>query len=215
MKAILRSDLLNFRQSAKSVLLLILFFCGMAVLSRNTSFFGILLVTLCLIVPFHLFSYDTAYGWDKLALSLPISRTSVIVSKYILCAGIMAILLVLSSAGIGLSRLQIPEGTVSDQIAAILASAAAALFLLAVLIPFVVKFGVTKGRYILMLIVWVPVMLVFLLKNSGMKKPFASVESYITDGNLLSITLVLLLASLLFYLLSLLISVIIYKRKEF
>lgn len=215
MKAMLRCDLLNFKQSAKSVLFLVILFCGMAVFSQNTMFFGILLTTLCLTVPFHLFGYDAAYGWDKLVLSLPISRTNVIISKYILFAGLLAVLLVLSVGSVGLYRLKNPEDTFATQMAAILLCAMTALFLVSIMIPFIIKFGVTKGRYILLAVVWVPIMLTVFFKDAIPANTIVFIENYVTNRNLLPLSLELLTIAFLFFFISSLISIAIYKQKEF
>lgn len=216
MKAILHCDLLNFKQSAKSIGFLVIFFCGMTIIQQNPLFLGILITILSLTVPFHLFGYDAASGWDKLTLSLPISRASVILSKYILCGGITMILLAFSVAAACLFQALKPGNLAVTQFAALFLCAAAALFLNAVIIPFIVKLGTTKSRYIMMAVIWIPTMLVFFLKDRFFENPvIAFAGKFITTHNLIWISLGALAAAVLLYMASAFISILIYRQKDF
>ncbi|MCB6365022.1 ABC-2 transporter permease [Intestinibacillus massiliensis] len=215
MKAILRSDFLNMLQSAKTMGILVIFFAALALFTQNVSFLGTFLVMVWLIVPFNLFSYDTAYGWDKLTLSLPISRSSVILSKYLLCAGLGLALLVFSGAVSVLYCLQYPGESLPSLFAMLLLCTSVALLLLAIMLPLVVKFGVTKGRYILLAVVWLPILLLFFLKGSGTSNPFDGLDALQAVGRLLPFSALLLVVCLACYAVSALLSIQIYRRKEF
>ena len=86
MKAMLYADWMNLRRSMKAILIVV---AVIAVASltweNNASFVSFILVMLSLMVPATLMSSDRAYGWDKLSLSLPISRKDVVSSKFVLC----------------------------------------------------------------------------------------------------------------------------------
>ena len=82
MKAMLYADWMNLRRSMKAILIVV---AVIAVASltweNNASFVSFILVMLSLMVPATLMSSDRAYGWDKLSLSLPISRKDVVSSN--------------------------------------------------------------------------------------------------------------------------------------
>ena len=216
MKAILRADFLNLKQSARTLGLLIIFFVAIALFTRDViSFAGTFLIMILLIVPFNLFSYDAAYGWDKLTLSLPISRHHVILSKYVLCIGLGASLLLFTSVVSILYCLQNPETELSTQLSILLFCTAVALLLLAIMFPLIVKYGVTKGRYILLAVVWLPIILMLFLKNSNMPNPFTQLNLIEKTGNLLSFALLSFTICCVIYMISALLSIHIYQKKEF
>lgn len=213
MKAMLRCDFLNFMQSARTLALMIVFFLVMALLSTNLAFLGTILITCSVVMPFNLFTYEATAGWDKLALSLPISRSDIIVSKYLLCAAMVTGLMVVCDAGVIIYGLQRGHSKTLEYLTTMMLCAVAALFILAILLPLIVKFGVVKGRYLLMAVVWAPIMLILLLKDH--LPSFDAINRFMEGIGQNQVSLILLVITLLLYALSAPVSVSIYRRKEF
>ena len=83
MKAMLYADWMNLRRSMKAILIAAVVIALASIVSGNElSFVPFILVMLSLMVPATLMSSDYAYGWDKLSLSLPVSRRDVVSSKF-------------------------------------------------------------------------------------------------------------------------------------
>ena len=82
MKAMLYADWRSVRRSVKAILWVVL------VMSVAASAFGGVMVVpfmlpmLSLMFPATLMNTDHAYGWDKLSLTLPVSRRDVVGSKF-------------------------------------------------------------------------------------------------------------------------------------
>lgn len=213
MKAMLRSDFLNFMQSARTLALMVIFFLVITLVTQNLMFLGTILVTCSVVMPFNLFTYEATAGWDKLSLSLPISRSDIVVSKYLLCAAMVTSLMVVCGAGIVLYGFQNGHSQTAEHLMTIVLCALAALSLLALLLPLIVKFGVIKGRYLLMAIVWAPVMLILFLKDH--LPSLDGMNRFVENIGQVQVSLILLALTLLLYTLSALVSITIYRRKEF
>ena len=83
MKAMLYADWMNLRRSMKAMVIAIVVIALASIVSGNgLSFVPFMLCMLSLMVPATLMSSDHAYGWDKLSLSLPVSRSNVVSSKF-------------------------------------------------------------------------------------------------------------------------------------
>ena len=218
MKALLYADLLNVRQLSKTMAALFLFFCAMAFAMHSISFLSMALVMVAIMLPLNLMSYDKAYGWDKLALSLPIVRRGMVCSKYLASLLFLCGTLALTLAASVVLAPFLGDDSVFMIIGVLLFCAAASLFITGVMLPVLYKFGVEKGRYAIMIIVWVPILIMVLVQNIDIENPFqellASVNS-LSDPQLLLISLAVLGVSLVWYVASLLLSVSIYQKKEF
>jgi len=85
MKAMLYADWMNLRRSMKAMVIATVVIALASIVSGNgLSFVPAMLCMLSLMVPATLMSSDYAYGWDKLSLSLPVSRRDVISSKFVI-----------------------------------------------------------------------------------------------------------------------------------
>lgn len=83
MKAMLYADWMNLRRSMKAMVIAIVVIALASIVSGNgLSFVPAMLFMLSLMVPAMLMSSDYAFGWDKLSLSLPVSRSDVVSSKF-------------------------------------------------------------------------------------------------------------------------------------
>lgn len=88
MKAMLYADWMNLRRSMKALLVVVVVMVLASVTTGNgLSFLPAMLCMLSLMVPATLMSSDYAYGWDKLSLSLPVSRLRCGSSKFATAAG--------------------------------------------------------------------------------------------------------------------------------
>ena len=96
MKAMLYADWMNFRQSIRSILFVLVVFAATALVWNKLMFFNFIVVMLSIMIPTTLFAADQAYGWNRLSLSLPILRRDVVGSKFLI-----GVLINLALLGIG------------------------------------------------------------------------------------------------------------------
>ena len=95
MKAMLFADWMNIRRSMKALLWV---FAVMAVSSfayGGSAFIPCTVTMLAVMGPVTLMSTDHAYGWDRLSLTLPVSRRDIVNSKFTVCLALNAALLLL------------------------------------------------------------------------------------------------------------------------
>lgn len=155
MKGFIIKDLL-FLKSYSKTLLLVLF--GFGVMSLTTTNFSVafFIPFIAVMISITTFNYDDFNKWDAYAISLPVSRKQIVAAKYL-----FTLLTVLASALIGalLSLLIIAlKGTDflwQEFSFEMLVSTGAILVVLAIIYPFIYKYGAEKGRMFFFLMMFV------------------------------------------------------------
>ena len=222
MKAMMYADWMNFRQSLRSILFVMVVFAIAAFVWSGPMFFIFTVVFLSIMVPTTLFSADQAYGWNRLSLSLPILRRDVVGSKFLMGLlinlGLLVISTVLTVVYYRGSAAGGPPDALMESLAGILACEAVAVLMMGVLMVLSIKFGIDKARYIIMACVWVPVLGVFLLERlPGFETALQAVGNWLNTAGEAQISLLLaaaLAVSLVVYVICYLISVKIYQKTE-
>lgn len=209
MKGLLYKDFYCLKQNMKYIFAILLLYGFIFIPQGNNGIMGVVVIIFPMLVITTL-SYDHAGKWDRFALTMPITRKMLVRSKYILFLIMllfgMLIGVIFSAAGILFGK----NFDVMEIMVEIMAVAVAALWLGAVLLPLIYRFGVERARLFLMLL--------FVLLGSGImifvsiaKK--ASLPNF-TPQQLALIIGVFLASSIAAYALSYLISVKIYQKKE-
>ena len=218
MKAMLYADWMNFRQSIRSILFVMLVFAASASVWSRPMFFNFIVVFLSIMVPTTLFAADQAYGWNRLSLSLPILRRDVVGSKFVMGAVINLALLMIGLVMTVIYTAYDPAADMAENIAGLLACEAMAFLMMGVLMAVSFKFGIEKGRYIIMACVWVPVLGIFLLEQMPrFEETLNAVGSWLGTVSETQVSLMIagaLAVSLVVYVLCCFISVRIYRKKE-
>ena len=164
MKAMLYADWMNLRRSMKAMVIAIV------VIALARSFrTGCRLCRLCcsllsLMVPAMLMSSDYAFGWDKLSLSLPVSRRDVVSSKFVI--SLLVNLTVVALGMICIAGMNAFGGdAMGEDMMGMLACEAVGLVLMGIEFVLVLRFGPDRGRYLLLAVVWVPIILLTVVKK--------------------------------------------------
>lgn len=222
MKAMLYADWMNFRQSIRSILFVLVVFALSAFAFSGPMFFNFTVVFLSIMVPTTLFAADQAYGWNRLSLSMPILRRDVVGSKFVMGALVNVVLLsvstVLTVVYVLAGATGNPSAELMENLAGILACEAIAFLMMGILMALSFKFGIEKGRYIIMACVWVPVLGVFLLERlPWFETALQAAGNWLNAAGETQISLLLaaaLAAGLAVYAVCYFISVRIYQKKE-
>ena len=164
MKAMLYADWMNLRRSMKAMVIAIVVIALASIVSGNgLSFVPAMLFMLSLMVPAMLMSSDYAFGWDKLSLSLPISRSDVVSSKF---ASLLVNLTVVALGMICIAGMNAFGGdAMGEDMMGMLACEAVGLALMGIEFVLVLRFGPDRGRYLLLAVVWVPIILLTVVKK--------------------------------------------------
>ncbi len=214
MKGLVVKDLLVLKQQGKVIGILLGFYIILAIVTENPSMFGSILGVICIIFPVTALSYDESAKWDKYALTMPISRTDMVVSKYILgllfsvgafIANFVFFIVMTLVTTVG------PEmtiaGAASQGIMSSLAIFSFSLVFMSLVLPVLFKYGVEKGRIMMILIMFIPTALILLLG-----KYVIDISESLLEGILFPSSA---LIGILMFIASIWVSIKIYRKKEF
>jgi len=206
MKGLILKDLLNLKGTFKTLGVMMLFFTVVFIPAGNNFIFGIIIFMFAMMV-ITTISYDDLARWDSYALTMPVTRKEIVLSKY-LVLGILNIAGALLSLIVGFIGTMIMGRSFSLEILAIIG----VVFLIAlifgsVMLPLIYKFGAEKARLMLILCALIPTGLILLLEQLQIPIP--------TDANPWMYLLILSAFTLAGLILSYGLSLKIYEKKEF
>ena len=202
MKGLLYKDFINLKQQARYYVMIVGIWAVISVMNRNPEFFGGLMAMFCILMPLTAFAYDEKAGWDKYALTMPVTRRKLVVSRYVFGLLILSVSAVLTLAVCLAENMGLTEVLV---MIAVLGSIG--MICMAFTFPVVLRFGAEKARTVLILIVLIPIACGLVAEQAGLQLP---------DGASLERMIWLLPVSAMAGLLvSLGCSMRIYEKKEF
>lgn len=201
MKGLILKDLMNFKQQWKVFAIFLVLYAFISISSKN-NYMGALLIVMCAVLPTTFMSYDEKAKWDKYALSMPLSRDDMVLSKYIIsiiffiAAFLLNILLNLLMGSIQIKKVLFESTTLC----------AVGILYISIILPILFKYGVEKSRLIVMMIFFTPFIIAILSSKLGINVSYKQIlnTSYFT----------FLLISIVIFIISTLISLSIYKKKE-
>lgn len=146
MTGFLKRDLSLQAVNAKFYLCFVLAFAGLAVFGDfSASFASLYLVIFSGTSIMSLFSYDEANHWEAYAAAAPNGRRAMVDARYLLAVGIGAVVL--------LFQLLLGILTKSDQLETALLYTGAFFLYAAVILPISYRFGGTKSRMVMIVVV--------------------------------------------------------------
>ncbi len=204
MSGLVYKDLINLKQQWKSYLLILVFWGGLSVMQKNPYFFGGMFAVYLSIVLLTACGYDEQSGWDKYALTMPVSRGRIVLSKYML--GLLLDVLGFATTAIFFVAARTPF---QEMITGQCIFQTISLCMLAILLPLTFRFGVEKARTSIAVAMLTPVLIGYLVVQSGVWHPEFDPEQLVHAAYLGPAVGLCLLA------VSAALSVRIYKGKEF
>ena len=153
MTGLIIKDLLNLKKQGKIYLLLVVFYFAMGLVNENTSMFTSMMTMVAVLIPLTAMAYDERSKWDRYALTMPISRKNMVMSRYLLGLIFLIVAFVLSMlVNMVISNMKTAENTL-----VVLGGFSTGLMLMSVIFPLLFKFGVEKGRIFMMIVIFIPV----------------------------------------------------------
>lgn len=206
MKGLILKDLLNLRSTFKMLGAMIVFFAVAFLREGNSFVFGIIILMFAMMVVTTI-SYDDLAKWDAYALTMPVTRKEMVLSKYLVMAILNTLGAVLSLI-VGIVGSVIMRQSFDLEILTIIGIIYLVAFIFgSVIIPLIYKFGTEKARLMLFLCALLPTALILLLEQFNVPLP--------TTGNPWIYLILLIGFSVAGIVLSYLISLKIYTNKEF
>lgn len=171
MGALLVKDLLNLRKYLRYLLVLVAVFALFALTAGNTGFITGMAVLLGAMIGITTFAYDDQAKWDAYALAMPVSRRDVVLAKYAL-----AVLMALAGAAVALDCTYVislfkPEVRMAEQLTGTLALLGISLVYVSIMLPVVYRFGMERGRIVMLLLVFLPTIALAALERAGIALP--------------------------------------------
>jgi hypothetical protein len=158
MKGLFLKDIINLKQQAKIYLLIIAIWLAIGFSNKDSAFFGGVIAILTLMIPITALAYDEKAKWDRYALTMPVSKLDMVLAKYLLALAFAAAGALLSSAaGILITKNIVESLTLS------LAFLSLGVIFASIVLPIIFKFGVEKGRILMLVVIMVPTLLTMLL----------------------------------------------------
>ncbi len=207
MKGLILKDMLCIRRYLTYMLFLTLIFCALAVSSNNLSIISGLGPALSMILILSVFTYDEQNHWTAFALSLPINRKEFVIARY-LFALFTSIAIILFSLVLTFVLNSIFHSIALEELISMAVGGFfAALLLIALSAPAAYKFGVEKGRYVLVIF-----FLAFMLILVTFGDMIANITLPAISGMLLAIIFIGI--ALIIYSISIVLSIHIMNQKE-
>lgn len=205
MKGLLVKDFTLLFKACKSVLIMIAVFLIVSLFSDSYGFLSYYAMILAAMVPVTLLAYDEKEKWDMYFQTLPVSKSDYVSAKYltgILMEAAVFVLLIIT-------RIFKSGGTREIVIYAALLIALGMLFL-AVDLPVIFKFGSVKGRIVnIVLVVAVCILGTFTVTEFD----YTDILTMLSDHSI-PVAAAAVIVSVILCLLSWIISVTVYKKRE-
>jgi len=151
MIGLLLKDLLCLKKVGGKMGIVLAIYIVIFVASGNISFLGAMIILILTMLSMNTFAYDEMAKWDYYALSLPVTKRQIVLSKYLLVLffDVISILIVL--------LIYLVKNLINiETILSLCAMSASALMMAAVLLPLLYKLGTQKARIWMILIILLP-----------------------------------------------------------
>lgn len=163
MKGLIYKDSMIIKNQMKYFVLLTVFYVlviGKRDLSAMFSLMSVFLICFVIMI-INTFSYDDMFKWNSFAAALPVKRSQIVLSKYLLVlmlstmlAAVSIILMYLFGAGLSIAEILLYT----------VAAVEAIMVYVSIFIPCIYKMGVQKARFIML----IPLLFISLMSiNSG------------------------------------------------
>ncbi|NTV79322.1 MAG: ABC-2 transporter permease [Clostridiales bacterium] len=171
MKGLILKDLFNLRKYGKQIVMILGVFLLFGIMMKSPLYVCFMMMLYGTMTILTVMSYDERAGFDKYALSMPIQKKDLVISKYAVWFLVMAGALTISVLTSIVMNLFFKESII-EGIVSVLAVEGVYVILLSIVIPIMFKLGVEKGRMVMMAVLIVPSILAILIgtmaEKSGM-----------------------------------------------
>lgn len=177
MKGLILKDLLNLRKTIRTSLIFGIAY-SIFFASFNTSFIVGILALMFTMQALTTFSYDEHAKWDSYGLSLPITKKQLVLSKYIVSFTLMLSGMVLSFVLTSILTTFHGIFNFTEIISGLFGFSISMILMLITVIPLMYKFGVERGRLMIIGIFAIPagIILIIVKMFSQLNIPLPSSE---------------------------------------
>ena len=211
MSGLLLKDALVLRSQLKIYMIIVIFWFVISMWNGSPGFFGGLAIMFVMMVPMTAVAYDDSSSWQSFALTAPVSRSQLVLSKYLLALITLASISLIVLCG----SMIIGAGAYESALVTLAVMPFGAV-MVSVLLPIIFRFGVEKGRFVFLAFVAFVVAVVVasggrlasLAEDGGILDSVLSVNAGVLAAAVIALTFAIGAISFL-------ISKKIYDKKEF
>ena len=212
MKGLLLKDIYTLKATLRIYAIMMVIYRVIGVVADNMSFLYIVFVLASTVVPMSAVAYDERCTWGRYSSILPVNRTQLAISKYIL--GLVCLVFCVLSA---FAAFLFSDSMVfAEFFATTVSTTCVAIIYMSLAMPVVYKLGAEKSRVAIFIILLVPAGLIlggaYLVMKFNFKIPPAILFLLSNDNALLA---AIVLFSLVLLAASMAVSVSIYKKRDF
>ncbi|QEZ70483.1 ABC-2 transporter permease [Paraclostridium bifermentans] len=204
-----KMSLNNLSSIIKTILIVLIVWIGIAMI--NQAFFNIIFGMGTYLLLMQVMAYEDTYGIDNLIAKLPVSKNEYVISRYVLGIIISVIFMVLSvliySMLDSILELDLTLGIF------ILIGFVTSMLAISVIIPVILKFGINKGRMVITILTVLMVVVPTGIMTSIWDNKEFMYKIMDIAGNI-GIPFILIISSILILIISIIISLRVYKSKE-
>jgi hypothetical protein len=202
MKGLMKKEFLMLWRASRAFALICVVFIAMSAVSQDNIIFLFMPIMISGLLPSTLLSYDERCKWQEFSGALPVSRAQLVSAKYLLGLGCMTVVLVVTVV-VHLIVRRYPTEMLLTMLGGVYGLS---LFISAVSLPMMFKFGVEKGR------LWYYATLVLIGGASGAS---AGVATDFFNEGLPSYVWIIFVFGVVIYALSWLLAIRFYQKREF
>ena len=170
MKGLILKDFLLIKGNARTILIFLLVFGLIALEGNDFLYFVPAFINMMMFMT--TFSYDEYNKWDAYAISLPIKKKELVLSKYVGSILLLAVALLGTFLIAFLVGLVNQDFDIQKTLSLLLGCGESILLLQAFMYPLLIKFGVEKGRIGLFVGIFLGSFLIgFVLQNVSLSIP--------------------------------------------
>ena len=202
MKGLMKKEFLMLWRASRAFALICVVFIAMSAVSQDNIIFLFMPIMISGLLPSTLLSYDERCKWQEFSGALPVSRAQLVSAKYLLGLGCMTVVLVVTVV-VHLIVRRYPTEMLLMMLGGVYGLS---LFISAVSLPMMFKFGVEKGR------LWYYATLILVGGASGAS---AGVATDVFNEGLPSYIWLIFAFGVVIYALSWLLAIRFYQKREF
>lgn len=207
MKGLLVKEFYTLRQQSKTLLIMLGMYIVIGFMQDTISLFSGMIVMVVAMLPITALAYDEHAKWDRYALSLPISRKELVISKYLLSFILVAIAFLISFIfSLVLETIKGSSISITETLLISGTCALVGLFFQSILLPIMFKYGTEKARGSMMLIFIVPTALILIVGRLGLSISPAVLQTLLYASPVIFVIAIIV---------SVFVSINIYQKKEF
>lgn len=143
MRGLILKDMINQKGQIITYLFILVLWMAVAYFNKSEAFFIGAIQMLALMIPLLSMAYDERTKWDLFAITMPVTRREIVVSKYA-----FTLITLFAVAAISLIGALIIRGELEEGLLLAVFSFPLGLTVNSVILPIMFRFGVEKGRFV-------------------------------------------------------------------